>query len=399
MNARFFYDIVCPYAYLASTQIEKLALETGATIEWVPMLLGGVFRAHEAPQVPAEHMSPPKAEMNVIDLQRWAKRWNVPFQFSSHHPQRSVEAMRFLCVTPPDLRPQVSAALFKAYWVDQRILDQALIDEIAGHFGLTEVWTSQRALAKSRLFENTELAVQFGVFGAPAIEIEGEIFWGQDRLELARVKLGSTLEPITEGQAPEGTYVELYHDFASPFSYLGCQYAAHLIEARGAQLVWRPILLGALFRALKGPIVPLFEMSKAKQRYMLKDLGDWAERWGKPFKFPQGFPMNTVTALRLAIVEPTLTLPLYHAAWGEGLDLSKEETLHQVMHAQGYSSERLFAQAQEPEVKQQLRDNTLAAEQIKAFGVPSYVLHRPDEPPQLFWGQDRLRLLCEAIVV
>ena len=94
MRARFFYDIVCPYAYLASTQVAKIAADTGAEIEWVPMLLGGVFRALKAPQVPAQQMAPAKARMNTLDLSRWAKRWGVAFSFSSHHPQRTVEAMR-----------------------------------------------------------------------------------------------------------------------------------------------------------------------------------------------------------------------------------------------------------------------------------------------------------------
>ena len=90
-RARFFYDVVCPYAYLASTQVEELACDVGVEIEWVPMLLGGVFRAHDAPQVPAAHMSPAKARMNGLDLERWSSRWGVPFSFSGHHPQRTVE--------------------------------------------------------------------------------------------------------------------------------------------------------------------------------------------------------------------------------------------------------------------------------------------------------------------
>ena len=398
MPARFFYDIVCPYAYLASTQINKLAAETQTEIEWVPMLLGGVFRAQQAPQVPAAHMSPAKARMNTLDLERWARRWDVPFSFSAHHPQRSVEAMRLLCITPPSLRPQVSAALFNLYWVEQKRLDQSALEEVAIQFNLLEYWLQNRDKAKHLLFSNTEQAVSFGIFGAPALEIDGRIFWGQDRLDLARIALGGESEAIISGSAPKGCSVEVFHDFASPFSYLGCQHVARLLAERGAEVVWKPMLLGALFKSLKGPMVPLFEMNAAKRTYMGKDLLDWSSYWKVPFGFPKAFPMNTVTALRLAIIKPDLTLPLYRAAWAEGHDLGDPQVLHTVVSQNGYDAAALLVETQNDQVKAILRANTQEAEDRGAFGAPSYLLQRPNEAPQLFWGQDRLRLLCEALV-
>ena len=185
MHARFFFDVVCPYAYLASTQIEKLAQDTGTQIEWVPMLLGGVFRAIKAPQVPASKMSMPKARMNTLDLNRWSARWGVPFQFSKYHPQRTVEAMRLLCITPAALKPQLSSKLFQRYWTEQGRLDLDFLEAVADDFGLLDTWKESSEKAKGILFENTELAVSLGVFGAPALEVNGEIFWGQDRLEYA----------------------------------------------------------------------------------------------------------------------------------------------------------------------------------------------------------------------
>lgn len=397
VRARFFYDIVCPYAYLASTQIERLIAETGAEIEWVPMLLGGVFRAHRAPQVPAQHMTPAKARMNTLDLARWAKRWEVPFQFSAHHPQRTVEAMRLLCITPSAQRPQVSDRLFRAYWSEGARLDEALVERVAAEFDLLERWHSAHDEAKTQLFINTELAVSFGIFGAPSFEIDGEIFWGQDRLELVKGALGGTPKTIMSGQAPRGTSVEIFHDFSSPFSYLGCQHAERLITDRGAEVRWRPMLLGALFKSIGAPIVPLFEMNEAKRTYMGKDLNDWAHYWEVPFVFPMDFPLNTVTALRLAIIDPSLTPTLYRAAWGEGLNLGDREVLSQLLQSRDLDVQSLFARAQDQTIKDTLRENTAAAEAQGAFGAPSFVLHRPDKPAQLFWGQDRLELLCEAI--
>ena len=398
VQARFFYDIVCPYAYLASTQIEKLAQETGAQIEWIPMLLGGVFRAIDAPQVPAASMTVPKARMNTLDLERWAKRWDVPFSFSRFHPQRSVEAMRLLCITPDNLRPQVSAEIFQVYWAKQERLDQACLEKIATQFNLLKIWKEQAGKAKEKLFKNTDIAVKLGIFGAPALEVNGKIFWGQDRLNLAKTALGSSPNPIPQGQAPQGSYVEVFHDFSSPFSYLGCQHVERLVNERGAELRWRPILLGALFKKIGAPNVPLFEMNAPKQRYMSKDLQDWANYWSVPFSFPKAFPLRTVTALRLALLEPSLTSILYRAAWGEGLNIGDHEILNTLLEDKGYPAQDLLERTQTVEIKELLKVNTQAAEEAGAFGAPSFVLHRPQEAPQLFWGQDRLPLLCEALI-
>ena len=400
-RARFFYDVVCPYAYLASTQVDQLADETGVEIEWVPMLLGGIFREIGAPQVPAAHMSPAKARMNALDLERWSSRWGVPFSFSPHHPQRTVEAMRLLCVTPPKLRPQVSAMLFSAYWAQGAHLDESLLTRITEAFQLTTQddptpWKSTRA--KDLLFSNTAEAAKFGIFGAPAFEVEGEIFWGQDRLHLVKEALGRPRHTWAEGLAPPETEVTLYHDFSSPFSYLASTQAQSLIEKYGARLTWKPILLGALFKSIGAPDVPLLTMTPPKRRYMGKDLQDWANWWGVPFEFAKVFPLRTPTALRVALIDPSTTPVIYRAAWVDGVDIGTPETLAQYLDGEGYDGSALIEQTQRPEIKNMLREHTAEAQERGAFGVPSFELKRPGEPPQMFWGQDRLELLCEAIV-
>ena len=157
------------------------------------------------------------------------------------------------------------------------------------------------------------------------------------------------------------------------------------------------MLLGALFKSIGAPMVPLFEMNEAKRAYMGKDLNDWAQYWGAPFTFPKDFPLNTVTALRLAIIDPSLTMPLYRAAWGEGLNLGDPDVLSQLLKSRDLDVNGMLAETKDVVIKSTLRDNTSAAEAQGAFGAPSFVLHRPQETAQLFWGQDRLELLCEAI--
>ena len=191
--------------------------------------------------------------------------------------------------------------------------------------------------------------------------------------------------------------VTVYHDLASPFSYLGVSQAKKLISDRGAELILKPVLLGGIFKALNGPNVPLFEMNAAKQKYYLTDLQQWANFWGVPLQFSQAFPLRTVTAQRLLLIKPELTEGLYHAAWGDGIDIGDETWLKAFLLEQGYDAEKLLTGTQSPQIKEQLRANTEEALSRGAFGAPSFYLERPHQEPQLFWGQDRLQLLSEAM--
>lgn len=404
-SLRFWYDIVCPYAYLASTQVEALADELNLEIEWRPMLLGGIFRHIGAPQVPAEHMSPAKAFMNHLELYRWADQWGVPFQFSAHHPQRSVEAMRLLCVTAPQLRPRVSAYLYEAYWVKGEALNEDCLAQACTLAQLpAQAWRSEEA--KKLLFEETALAANLGIFGAPTFECitedqhgvkQSHLYWGQDRLDHVRQAFGQRLAPLQSRPAPQGTELILYHDFASPFSYLASTQVERIATLTETKLTWRPILLGALFKNIGAPNVPLFEMNKAKQAYVSQELVRWAQWWGVPFSFPKHFPLRTPTALRLSILEPSLIPLLYQLAWVEGHDIGNEKILFDALSAHGFKARDLLESTQQPSVKAQLREHTEQAQKQGVFGVPTFEIRRPDADPILLWGQDRISMLYEAL--
>lgn len=409
-TVRFWYDVVCPYAYLASTQVAQLSESLGFEVEWAPMLLGGVFRHHGAPQVPASAMSPSKAEMNSLELYRWAQRWGVPFSFSHRHPQRTVEAMRLLCITPQALIPKVSAHLFNVYWAEQRPLDEQALEEACVLAGL-EPGAWQQEEAKASLFERTARAAELGVFGVPTFEVvtgEGdhshtELFWGQDRLDHVKEACGVPRAPLTPCLAPEGSEVIFYHDLASPFSYLAATQVERVVALTGARLTWRPMLLGALFKSIGAPNVPLFEMSTPKRAYMGQELSRWARWWGVPFQQPKAFPLRTPTVLRLCLLEPRLTLPLYHAAWGEGRDIGDDHTLLELLAplcdalSLPHTPAELLKASREPAIKEQLRVNTAEAEARGVFGAPTFEVRRSGEPPVLLWGQDRLEQLYHAL--
>ncbi|MBV69929.1 MAG: hypothetical protein CMH52_01145 [Myxococcales bacterium] len=400
MNIEFYYDIVCPYAYLASTQIEALAERNGATVSWKPVLLGGIFRSIGGQQVPMSTMSQPRARLNLLDLERWADLWNVPFSFADGHPRRSVDAMRLLTALSGQDRIDMSQRLFRAYWIEGLdISDRAVLDKLALEMGY-QAGLFATETARNGLFECTAEAVQHGAFGVPAFVIDGRLWWGQDRLHFVEAALGGVPSLSETNHTKGDRIVRFYHDFSSPFSYLAATQIEQVVAGHGATLQWRPILLGALFREIGTPDVPLFEMSEPKRRYMSTDLGDWAQFWGVDFSFPSSFPIRTVQPLRAALVEPSLTGAIYRAAWAEGRVIDDPAVLADIIAEAGFDAESVLAKTTDATVKAALRDNTEEARQIGACGVPTFHLIHPkaEHDPLLLWGQDRIHMLERALL-
>lgn len=181
----FWFDYSCPYAYLASTQVEALAARAGATLVYKPMLLGGVFAANGTPQKLFATLSPAKAAHNARDLERWADLFGVPLVMPPGHPLRTVEALRATIASGID--PRVVHGFYRAYWVDGRgPSEEATMREVlgaAGHDAGAILATIARPEAKDDLRRRTDEAIALGIFGAPAFVVNGKrLYWGQDRM-------------------------------------------------------------------------------------------------------------------------------------------------------------------------------------------------------------------------
>lgn len=184
-----FYDIASSYSYLACTQLDALATRTGAEIRWRPFLLGGVFKA-TGNDMPAR--VPQKARWMLGDLDRWAKKYGIPMRMPSRFPIVTVSTQRALVAAERlfghDAQKKLALALFTAYWGEDRdAADKAVIGEIATSVGLDGaaiVSGIDAQETKDTLRANTEDAVARGAFGAPAMFFDGELFWGNDRLDL-----------------------------------------------------------------------------------------------------------------------------------------------------------------------------------------------------------------------
>jgi 2-hydroxychromene-2-carboxylate isomerase len=410
------FDFSCPYAYLASHRARRLAVE----IDWRPMLLGGVFRDIGAGDGPMATLSPQKQAHNIHDMHRWADFFGVPFRLPPAHPMRTVQALRTLLALPRTWWPVAIEAIFAAYW--QRgddITSPEVIAQALRGAGIPDDAIAAAARCaddpdiKDELRRRTHEAISLGIFGAPAWVLrdrdEPLLIWGQDRMPWVEAMIAGwqLVGPPPGGPRPfapreraaAGKTLEVYFDVASPFSYLGLTQLPAL-AAMGVQPRLVPILLGALFRDIQQVDVPLLAMPPPKQRYVSLDMHRWASWWGETLEFPRKFPQRTVAAQRLCLLaaaegfEPGVRLAtaLARGMWAEQRDLEDPHVLRAIVDAAGLP-EDWVARTQEPAIKAQLADNTAAARDAGAFGVPTYVV----DGKHLFFGQDRLDLVAHAL--
>ena len=186
----FFFDFGSPTTYLAHTQLPRIAAETGARLLYRPMLLGGVFKAtgNASPvTVPA------KGRWMGQDIARWARRYGVPFAFNPHFPINTLTLMRGAVgvqMKQPELFTRYVDAVFHAMWVQPRNLgDAAEVAAVLAPLGLpAEAFMALAgdAEVKAALVAATEEAVARGVFGAPTCFVDGQMHFGQDRLDFVR---------------------------------------------------------------------------------------------------------------------------------------------------------------------------------------------------------------------
>ena len=182
----FYFDFGSPTAYLAYKRLIQLQGQYGSNIEYHPMLLGGIFKA-TGNMSPI--MIPAKGQyMSRYDLPRFTKRYNIEFNHNPNFPINTLYLMRgYIAAERIGKTAEYLNAVFTAMWVDQQnmgdvdviktVLDNANID------AETILKSAATPEIKSALIEKTEAAVARGIFGAPTMFIENEMYFGQDRLD------------------------------------------------------------------------------------------------------------------------------------------------------------------------------------------------------------------------
>jgi len=183
----FFFDFSSPYGYFASTRIRALAAKHGRAVVWRPILLGAVFKVTGGAPLPS---LPLKGDYSVRDMTRSARYHDIPYKMPSVFP---VPTQAPACIvywvegTTPDRVEAVVLALYRAYFVeDQDISKPETAAHAVAKIGLDPVQAlaaTNDASIKERLKNETQAAIERGVFGSPYVTVDGEPFWGMDRFD------------------------------------------------------------------------------------------------------------------------------------------------------------------------------------------------------------------------
>ena len=191
--------------------------------------------------------------------------------------------------------------------------------------------------------------------------------------------------------------VEFYFDFGSTASYLAWTRIAKVAAAAGATVVWRPMLLGGVFKAT-GNVSPV--SVPAKGRWMMADLARCAAKFGVPFRMPPTFPVNTLALMRGAVgiqLQRPADLERYMTAifagmFAHGLDMADPAVVARVLTDAGFDPAAFEALVGDPAVKQALIAATDAAVKRGVFGGPTMFVG-----DEMHFGQDRLDFVADAL--
>jgi len=195
-TVEFFFDVGSPAAYLAWTQLASICGECGGAVDYKPMLLGGVFQAtgnHSPTTVPA------KGDYMMRDLALHAQRYGVPFQHNPYFPINTLTLMRgatAVQMQQPERFADYLDAVYRAIWVDGKNMnDPQVVGAVLHEAGFDPAALLAQACepqVKDRLKQVTQDAVARGAFGAPTFFVDGQMFWGQDRLDFVKQALKAT---------------------------------------------------------------------------------------------------------------------------------------------------------------------------------------------------------------
>ena len=189
--------------------------------------------------------------------------------------------------------------------------------------------------------------------------------------------------------------VEFFFDFGSPASYLAWTQLPRIAKAQGAQIIWRPMLLGGVFKAT-GNQSPVLIPSKG--RWMLQDLARFAARYDVPMQFNPHFPINTLTLMRGAAGYENseqfarYVQVMFEALWTQQKNLSKPEVVAQVLSAAGFDPAEFEQLVNDETVKDRLKATTEEAIKRGVFGAPTFFIGT-----EMHFGQDRLDFVADAL--
>jgi 2-hydroxychromene-2-carboxylate isomerase len=198
----YYFSVVSPWAYLGHAPFMEIAQRHGLSVNYKPVFLGRVFQETGGLPLPQRH--PARQRYRLVELQRWRDKRGLSFKIHPKFWPFDVKLVDRFVIAVASSHKDPDPFLrrtFKGVWEEERNLgDPLVIAELAEAAGLDS--TSLMAKAQGDAVEamyalNLENAIAADVFGSPAYVLDGEVFWGQDRLELLDDALRSGRRPYT----------------------------------------------------------------------------------------------------------------------------------------------------------------------------------------------------------
>ncbi|WP_180055693.1 MULTISPECIES: 2-hydroxychromene-2-carboxylate isomerase [unclassified Acinetobacter] len=191
--------------------------------------------------------------------------------------------------------------------------------------------------------------------------------------------------------------IEFYFDVGSPYSYIGFHRIQQIAQQYQAELIWKPMLLGGVFKAT-GNSSPMAVPAKA--RYSMRDLKRWSDLWQIPVQMNPYFPINTLQLMRLItavqLFQPEVFLNvltgIFNAMFGQPRNLNDLNKLIQLMQELGLDVEQVKSWLEDEKVKSELKVITEEAIARGVFGAPSWFVD-----DELYWGVDHLHFVEAAL--
>jgi 2-hydroxychromene-2-carboxylate isomerase len=187
-RVEFWFEFASTYTYPAAFAVEERAKARGVRVVWRSLLLAPIFGAQGWTDSPF-NIYPAKGKYMWRDLARICARQGIPLRRPSVFPRNGLLAARIACryAEEPWLPEFVRRVYTANFAEDREISARAVLADILAELGQPDAWLTRAESpdAKDRLRRSTEEAVAHGIFGAPTFRIDGELFWGNDRLEAA----------------------------------------------------------------------------------------------------------------------------------------------------------------------------------------------------------------------
>jgi carboxymethylenebutenolidase len=186
----YWFTPVSPWAYLGHERLRAVAGAAGAAIRVRPVDLGGrVFPVSGG--LPLAKRAPQRQAYRLVELKRWSEFLGAPIVLQPRHfPVSPDDAAQLIIATDlhdgGDAAMAISGAILRAVWVEDRnVADPLVLQALLAENGLParRLDDAHSQAVHDRYDAETALAIEAGVFGAPTYAIDGELFWGQDRLD------------------------------------------------------------------------------------------------------------------------------------------------------------------------------------------------------------------------